>query len=186
MLPLAAGLAIAAAAAGTAHVSAAEAPPAAADPVLEAQVVKLSAELRCLVCQNQTIADSNAPLAVDLRNQVRDMLRRGDRPEQVIEFMTARYGDFVLYRPPVKGTTFLLWFGPIEGHPTLGSKANTTLQIIVVVVALLNATAPFVPAALAFGLTLVTLVTTVISGVGYIGRSMRVAWTLPPTTRSSS
>lgn len=81
---------------------------------------------------------------------------------------------------------FRLWFGPIEGHPTLVSKANTTLQIIVVVVALLNATAPFVPAALAFGLTLVTLVTTVISGVGYIGRSMRAAWTLPPTTRSSS
>ena len=126
MLPLATGLAIAAAGAGTANVSAAEAPPAAADPVLEAQVVKLSAELRCLVCQNQTIADSNAPLAVDLRNQVRDMLRRGDRPEQVIEFMTARYGDFVLYRPPVKGTTFLLWFGPAA----LLVGATLTLLII--------------------------------------------------------
>lgn len=104
---LAGSLALLAAGAG-----AVQAPPAAADPVLEAKVMKLSAELRCLVCQNQTIADSNAPLAVDLRNQVREMLGRGERPEQVIEFMTARYGDFVLYRPPVKGTTALLWFGP--------------------------------------------------------------------------
>ena len=74
--------------------------------------MKISAELRCLVCQNQTIADSNAGLAVDLRNQVRDMLRRGDTPEQITDYMTARYGDFVLYRPPVKGTTALLWYGP--------------------------------------------------------------------------
>jgi cytochrome c-type biogenesis protein CcmH len=74
--------------------------------------MKLSAELRCLVCQNQTIADSNAGLAVDLRTQVRDMLKRGDTPEQITDYMTARYGDFVLYRPPVKPLTWPLWFGP--------------------------------------------------------------------------
>ena len=86
--------------------------PASADPALEARVMKISAELRCLVCQNQTIADSNAGLAVDLRNQVRDMLKQGNTPEQITEYMTARYGDFVLYRPPVKSTTAVLWYGP--------------------------------------------------------------------------
>jgi cytochrome c-type biogenesis protein CcmH len=84
----------------------------AADPALEAQVMRISAELRCLVCQNQTIADSNAELALDLRNQVRDMVKRGETQAQIVDYMTARYGDFVLYRPPVKGTTALLWFGP--------------------------------------------------------------------------
>ena len=74
--------------------------------------MKIAAELRCLVCQNQTIADSHADLAIDLRNQVRDMLKRGDTPEQITDYMTARYGDFVLYRPPVKSTTALLWYGP--------------------------------------------------------------------------
>ncbi|MEI8264594.1 MAG: cytochrome c-type biogenesis protein [Betaproteobacteria bacterium] len=86
--------------------------PASPDPVLEARVMKLSAELRCLVCQNQTIADSNAGLAVDLRNQVREMLKRGDTPQQITDYMTARYGDFVLYRPPVKSSTAVLWYGP--------------------------------------------------------------------------
>ena len=90
----------------------AEAPPAAEDPVLEAQVLDITGELRCLVCQNQTIADSHADLAVDLRRQVREMLRRGESREQIVAYMTARYGDFVLYRPPLKPTTFLLWFGP--------------------------------------------------------------------------
>ncbi len=89
-----------------------EAPLASADPALEARVMQISAELRCLVCQNQTIADSNAELAVDLRNQVRDMLREGQDEAQVLDYMTARYGDFVLYRPPLKGTTAVLWFGP--------------------------------------------------------------------------
>jgi cytochrome c-type biogenesis protein CcmH len=89
-----------------------EAAPAAEDPVLEARMVKIAEELRCLVCQNQTIASSNAGLAVDLRNQVREMLRRGDTDQQIIDYMTARYGDFVLYRPPLKGSTTLLWFGP--------------------------------------------------------------------------
>jgi cytochrome c-type biogenesis protein CcmH len=90
-----------------------DAAPAAEDPVLEARMVRITAELRCLVCQNQTIADSHAELAIDLRNQVREMIKRGDTDQQIIEFMTARYGDFVLYRPPLKATTFLLWFGPI-------------------------------------------------------------------------
>ena len=89
-----------------------EAAPLAADPVLEARMTRITAELRCLVCQNQTIADSNADLAVDLRRQVREMLRKGDDDAKIIQYMTDRYGDFVLYRPPVKATTVLLWFGP--------------------------------------------------------------------------
>lgn len=86
--------------------------PAAADPALEKRVMALSAELRCLVCQNQSLADSNADLAVDLRNQVRQMLAAGKSEADVKAFMTARYGDFVLYRPPMKATTVLLWTGP--------------------------------------------------------------------------
>lgn len=75
--------------------------------------MRLAEELRCLVCQNQTIADSNAPLAVDLRNQVREMLAAGRSEREVVVYMVERYGDFVLYRPPVKGTTLLLWIGPV-------------------------------------------------------------------------
>jgi cytochrome c-type biogenesis protein CcmH/NrfF len=84
----------------------------AADPALELRVNRVSAELRCLVCQNQTIADSNAALAVDLRNQVREQLRAGRSEQQVIDFMTARYGDFVRYRPPLRAGTLALWGGP--------------------------------------------------------------------------
>ncbi len=98
--------------AGLGPARAGEAAPAAEDPVLEARVMAVASELRCLVCQNQTIADSHAALAVDLRNQVREMLRRGESQEQIVAYMTARYGDFVLYRPPLKETTALLWFGP--------------------------------------------------------------------------
>ena len=94
-------------------VRAKEAAPAVENPVLEARVMQIAAELRCLVCQNQTIADSSAGLAVDLRNQVREMLARGESDKQIIDYMTARYGDFVLYRPPLKSTTALLWFGPV-------------------------------------------------------------------------
>jgi cytochrome c-type biogenesis protein CcmH len=90
-----------------------EAAPAAADPALEQRVMTLAAELRCLVCQNQTIADSNAPLAEDLRNQVREKMRQGASDNQIVDYMVARYGDFVLYRPPLKLTTVLLWFGPL-------------------------------------------------------------------------
>ena len=90
-----------------------EAPSAAPDPALERRVMDLATELRCLVCQNQTIADSNAALAVDLRNQIRELLRGGSSEREVIDYMVARYGDFVLYRPPFKATTALLWLGPL-------------------------------------------------------------------------
>ena len=84
----------------------------AADPALEARMLAITGELRCLVCQNQTIADSHADLAVDLRQQVREMLQRGQTPDQVRRYMTDRYGDFILYRPPLKATTAVLWFAP--------------------------------------------------------------------------
>ena len=90
----------------------AEAPSAAADPALEARMMALAAELRCLVCQNQTIADSHAGLAEDLRRQIREMLARGMSEAQVRQYMTDRYGDFVLYKPPFKASTALLWAGP--------------------------------------------------------------------------
>ncbi len=91
---------------------AAEAPAVAEDPALEKQVQQIGLELRCLVCQNQTIADSQAGLAVDLRNQIREQLKAGRSESQIMDFMVQRYGDFVLYRPPVKATTVLLWVGP--------------------------------------------------------------------------
>jgi cytochrome c-type biogenesis protein CcmH len=97
---------------GPTHAGAAEAPPVAADPVLEQRVMALSEELRCLVCQNQTIADSHAELAIDLRNQVREQMAAGRTDQQVIDYMVQRYGDFVLYRPPFKALTWLLWLGP--------------------------------------------------------------------------
>ena len=89
-----------------------EAAPTAADPTLEARVLAVSSELRCLVCQNQTVADSHAALAVDLRNQVREMLRQGASDDEVLRYMTDRYGDFVRYRPPLQARTALLWTGP--------------------------------------------------------------------------
>jgi len=94
------------------HAQMREAPPLAEDPVLEAHVMRLAGVLRCLVCQNQTLADSNAELAVDLRNQLREQIKAGRSDAQIIEYLVARYGDFVLYRPPVKATTVLLWAGP--------------------------------------------------------------------------
>ncbi len=89
-----------------------EAIPMAEDPVLEARLMDLADELRCLVCQNQTLADSDADLAVDLRNEIRSMMKRDMGNDQIIDFMVQRYGDFVLYRPPFKPETLLLWFGP--------------------------------------------------------------------------
>ena len=104
----------------------------AANPVLEKRVMALAEELRCLVCQNQTIADSNAELAIDLRNQVREKLAQGLSDKDVIDYMVQRYGDFVLYRPPVKSTTWLLWFGPflllIGGIVFLGLKLSRSRQ----------------------------------------------------------
>jgi len=93
-------------------VNAGQAPRTAPDPVLEKRVLAIAEELRCLVCQNQTIADSDAALAVDLRKQVREKLAQGMSDRDVTDFIVERYGDFVLYRPPVKTTTWLLWFGP--------------------------------------------------------------------------
>ena len=85
---------------------------AADDAALEQSVQRIAEELRCLVCQNQSLADSHADLAIDLKNQVREKLKQGASEKEVITFMTERYGDFVLYRPPLKATTWLLWFGP--------------------------------------------------------------------------
>ena len=110
----------------TAVVHAKEAQPVAPDPALEKHVLAISEELRCLVCQNQTIADSSAPLAVDLRQQIREKLQQGMSDKDVVDYMVQRYGDFVLYRPPFKITTWLLWFGPfllaIGGIGFLGLK----------------------------------------------------------------
>ena len=89
-----------------------EAVPSAGDPELEEKVNEIAAELRCLVCQNQTIADSHAGLAIDLKNQVREMVKQGKTRDDVVDYMVARYGDFVRYRPPVKPETYLLWVGP--------------------------------------------------------------------------
>ena len=82
------------------------------DPEMEKVVNKISSELRCLVCQNQTIADSHAELAVDLKNQVREMVASGKSEDDIIAYMVKRYGDFVRYRPPVNQATILLWVGP--------------------------------------------------------------------------
>ena len=83
------------------------------DPVLEQRYQGLTEELRCLVCQNQNIADSHAELAQDLRSKVYEMLMQGQSNEQIIEYMTNRYGDFVLYRPPLKSKTMILWLAPL-------------------------------------------------------------------------
>lgn len=89
-----------------------EAPSAVDDPVLEKRVVKLTSELRCLVCQNQSLADSHADLAIDLKNQVRSQMQAGKSDTEIRDYMVARYGDFVLYDPPFKASTLLLWAGP--------------------------------------------------------------------------
>ena len=89
-----------------------EARPLADNPQVEARLKTLAVELRCLVCQNQTLADSNAPLAEDLRREVREMISKDMSDREIIDFLVQRYGDFVLYRPPWKATTTLLWLGP--------------------------------------------------------------------------
>lgn len=88
------------------------APNTSADPALEARMMVIAEELRCLVCQNETIAASHADLAIDLKNQIRIKLTQGQSQQQILDFMVDRYGDFVLYRPPLKTTTVLLWLGP--------------------------------------------------------------------------
>lgn len=90
-----------------------EAAPTAFDPVAHKRVVEVSEQLRCLVCQNQSIADSNAELAVDLRNQVIEQVKAGKTNQEIVDYMVERYGDFVLYRPPFKLSTAILWLGPV-------------------------------------------------------------------------
>lgn len=85
---------------------------AADDPAMEARLRNLSQELRCLVCQNETLADSRADLAEDLRREIREQMKAGKSDQEIVAFLTQRYGDFVLYRPRVKPVTYLLWFGP--------------------------------------------------------------------------
>ena len=82
------------------------------DPQIEQRMKALTQQLRCLVCQNETLADSQADLAEDLRGQIREQMKAGKSDREIIAFLTQRYGDFILYRPPVKATTYLLWFGP--------------------------------------------------------------------------
>lgn len=101
LLTLAAGLA-----------QATEAAPLAEDPAVEARLVHISEELRCLVCQNESLAGSRADLALDLKREIRTMIKSGKSDQEIRDFLVSRYGDFVLYRPPVKPTTWLLWAGP--------------------------------------------------------------------------
>jgi len=89
-----------------------EAEPTGGDPAVEQRLMNLSKELRCLVCQNETLADSQADLAADLRGEIREQIKAGKSDKEIIEFLTARYGQFILYRPRVTPTTYLLWFGP--------------------------------------------------------------------------
>ena len=96
----------------SAAVLAQTAQPLAEDPEVEKRLQVLSQELRCLVCQNETLADSRAGLAEDLRREIREQIKAGKSDKEIIAFLTARYGDFVLYRPRVTPTTYLLWFGP--------------------------------------------------------------------------
>jgi len=93
-------------------VGADEARLAAKDPVLEQRMMTLASELRCLVCQNETLADSPAELAGDLRQEIRELIKAGRSDPDIVAYLTRRYGDFILYRPPLKPLTWLLWFGP--------------------------------------------------------------------------
>ena len=90
-----------------------DAAPLVDDQVLETRMLKLSEELRCLVCQNQSLADSHSDLAGDLRTEVREMMKQGKTDNEIVDYLVQRYGDFIRYRPPVKASTYLLWFGPL-------------------------------------------------------------------------
>lgn len=89
-----------------------EAIPVAEDPVLEKRLIELSENLRCLVCQNESLAGSRADFATDLKREIREQMKANKSNEEIIDFLVARYGDFVLYNPPFKATTVLLWLGP--------------------------------------------------------------------------
>ena len=105
-----------------------DAAPLADDPVLEARVMAIAEELRCLVCQNETLAASHADLAVDLRRQIRIKLAQGQSQPQILDFMVQRYGDFVLYRPPLKASTILLWAGPFVLLLLAGAAMATSIR----------------------------------------------------------
>jgi cytochrome c-type biogenesis protein CcmH len=116
-------------------VLAGEAQPLGDDPAVEARLKILSQELRCLVCQNQTLADSSAPLAEDLRREIRELIAKGLSDKEITDYLVARYGDFVRYRPPLKSQTVLLWIGPflllVAGVATLAwslRKRNKLLK----------------------------------------------------------
>lgn len=104
-----------------------EAQPIRENTQIEQQVKRLSEELRCLVCQNQTLADSDAALAEDLRKEIREMAAKGMSDQQITDYLVSRYGDFVRYRPPLKGSTFLLWLGPFV--LLLASAAGLVLML---------------------------------------------------------
>ncbi|MBK7954036.1 MAG: cytochrome c-type biogenesis protein CcmH [Candidatus Accumulibacter sp.] len=105
-------LLLAAASLGSPGVPAGEAKPLAEDELTEKRLIAIASELRCLVCQNESLAGSHAELANDLRREIRTLIRDGKSDSEIMEFMVNRYGDFVRYRPPLTGTTLLLWFGP--------------------------------------------------------------------------
>ena len=105
-----------------------EASPVGQDPAIERRMMSLAQELRCLVCQNQTLADSQADLAADLRQEIRELMQKGESDEQIKRYLVARYGDFVLYRPPLKSSTWLLWFGP--GVLLVGGLATLYLVLL--------------------------------------------------------
>lgn len=105
-----------------------EAQPLADDPVIEQRLVDLAEDLRCLVCQNESLAGSRAELAQDLRREIREQMKAGKSDREVIDYLTNRYGDFVLYRPPFKPATYLLWLGPLLFLGIGGSAWYLTLR----------------------------------------------------------
>lgn len=121
-------LLLALACAGIAHVAIAASAPLATDPAREAQVMHIAEKLRCLVCQNQSIAESSADLANDLKREVREQLAAGKSEQDILDFMVERYGDFVLYEPPVRNSTLLLWGGPLTLLVAAGAGFAWTLK----------------------------------------------------------
>lgn len=112
-----------------------EAQDLAEDPVLEKRMVGLAEKLRCLVCQNESLASSHAELAEDLRREVREQMRKGMSDQEIVDYLVARYGDFVLYEPPMKSYTVLLWFGPFAllliGLGVLGYQLRKRRETVV-------------------------------------------------------
>jgi cytochrome c-type biogenesis protein CcmH len=105
-----------------------EAAPVGEDPAIEQRMVNLATDLRCLVCQNESLAGSHAELAEDLRREIRVQMKAGKNDKEVIEYLTTRYGDFVLYRPPFKPLTYLLWLGPLLFLGVGGTIWYVTMQ----------------------------------------------------------